>query len=138
MPSAPRNLTASSVTGNSITVSWLPPEGLGNTSVNYTVAVNAPNVVDQTVEALSAVISGLDPGTTYSISVTARNSVGSSGAVTIVVTTLDRESICLQRLITYLYKSFVTMYMYIGVSQFKTDCKSCACFLSLVIFWLAI
>ena len=116
VPSVPQNVTGSNVTGDSITVSWLPPEVLGDISVDYTVAVNATNVVNQTVEALSTVISGLDPGTTYSISVTARNSVGPSGAVTIAVTTLDRESICLHRLITYLYGQNESLLLYVGVS----------------------
>ena len=94
VPSVPRNLTVTPITADSITVAWMEPEVLGDTSVNYTVTVNATARV--TVGGLSAVIPGLTAGTAYNISVTARNSVGPSEAVTDVFMTPDRELTYLQ------------------------------------------
>ena len=90
-PSVPQNLTVTEVTADSITVNWMEPVILGDTSVNYTVAVNPMDVGDQIVTKLFAVISELNASTAYNISVTARNSVGASQEVTAVNSTLDRE-----------------------------------------------
>ena len=95
-PSVPQNLTVTGVTADSISVSWMEPQILGDTSVNYTVTVSSMDVEDQTVTGLNAVISGLKAGTMYTISVSARNSVGSSMAVTVESMTLDRELTFLQ------------------------------------------
>ena len=101
VPSVPRNLTVTPITADSITVDWMEPEVLGDTSVSYNVTVNATDA-RVTVKGLSAVISGLTAGTAYNISVTARNSVGASEAVTDVFMTPDRELTYLQ---TYAYTS---------------------------------
>ena len=95
VPSAPRNLTVTAVTANSITVSWREPETLGDISVNYTVMVKPINVGNPKIAItnLSALISGLNASTQYNISVTARNSVGTSEEVTVVISTLSRELI---------------------------------------------
>ena len=82
-------------------MAWMEPEVLGDTSVSYNVTVNATDA-GVTVRGLSAVISGLTTGTAYNISVTARNSVGASEAVTDVFMTPDRELTYLQ---TYAYTS---------------------------------
>ena len=76
-------------------MAWMEPEVLGDTSVSYNVTVNATDA-GVTVRGLSAVISGLTAGTAYNISVTARNSVGASQAVTDVFMTPDRELTYLQ------------------------------------------
>jgi len=95
-PSVPQNLTVTGVTADSINVTWMEPQTLGDTSVNYTVTVSPMDARNQTVTGLDAVISGLTAGTMYNISVSARNSVGSSVAVTVESMTLDRELTFLQ------------------------------------------
>ena len=95
-PSVPQNLTVNDVTADSISVSWMEPQTLGDTSVNYTVTVIPMDAENQTVTGLNAVISGLKANTMYTISVSARNSVGSSMAVTVESMTLDRELTFLQ------------------------------------------
>ena len=95
-PSVPRNLRVTNVTADSINVTWMEPQTLGDTSVNYTVTVSPMDAGNQTVTGLGAVISGLTAGTMYTISVSARNSVGSSMAVTVESMTLDRELTFLQ------------------------------------------
>ena len=64
--------------------------------MNYTVTVKPMDAGNQTVTGLNAVISGLKAGTMYTIFVSARNSVGSSSAVTVVNMTLDRKLTFLQ------------------------------------------
>ena len=93
VPTAPRDLTVTDITADSITVSWREPETLGDTSVNYTVMVEPMNVGDPkvTITNVSAVISGLNSSTMYTISVTAQNSVGPSPRATVENLTLDRE-----------------------------------------------
>ena len=95
-PSVPQNLIVTGVTADSISVSWMEPQTLGDTSVNYTVTVIPMDAGNQTVTGLNAVISGLKAGTMYTISVSARNSVGSSMAVTVESMTLARELTFLQ------------------------------------------
>lgn len=84
------------VTADSISVSWMEPQILGDSSVSYLVTVSPMDASDQTVTDLDAVISGLRAGTQYTIRVSARNSVGSSMNVTVVNMTLDREFTFLQ------------------------------------------
>ncbi len=76
-PTAPLNPT-SSVTSNSATISWQAPSSDGGDAITgYTVTLNN-NSTCTTTGALSCSISGLSAGTTYTYTVSATNSVGTS------------------------------------------------------------
>ncbi len=86
-PSAPSNVTA--IAGNgSATVSWTAPDNGGSLITSYTVtpytgstAGTPVTVANQTPNA-STTITGLTSGTTYTFTVSATNSVGTSAAST--------------------------------------------------------
>lgn len=83
-PSAPANVTAVMTGGNSATVSWAAPSSTGGATItSYTVTVT-PSVggspVNVSGTATATTISGLSPSTTYTVTVTATNSAGLTGA----------------------------------------------------------
>jgi len=86
-PDAPLGLTAQSVTDSQVTLAWQPSTGHGGARVAYRVLRNG-KTVGQTAES-SLAIGHLAPGTTYSFSVVAVDSLNyaSSPSSTVDVTT---------------------------------------------------
>ena len=83
-PSAPTNLTFSSITSSGFTVAW--SGGANATSFSFT--ANGIAATASTYTASPAVISGLLPGNTYSFIVTAINSTSSTQSASFSVTLL--------------------------------------------------
>jgi uncharacterized repeat protein (TIGR02543 family) len=76
-PTAPQSPT-SSVTSSSATITWQAPSSDGGDAITgYTVTLNS-GATCTTTGALSCSITGLSAGTTYTYTVTATNSVGTS------------------------------------------------------------
>lgn len=79
-------ITAVAARDGSLVISWVPPSDNGGSAVTgYTVTASAgPATVPVTAaaSASSATVTGLVNGTTYTVAVTAANSVGSSPAAT--------------------------------------------------------
>lgn len=91
-PSAPANLTASNITGNSVTLNWAAStDNAGVTA--YDVYRNG--VLISTVTTTTASITGLSGGTAYSFYVKAKDAVGNSSAAsnTVDVITPNTSSI---------------------------------------------
>ena len=83
-PSAPTGLTASGTTASSTNLSWTavtPPAGC---SVSYSIS-GGPSTL--TTTSTSDTVSGLSPSTSYTFTLTAKDSVGSSSGSTVHVTT---------------------------------------------------
>jgi chitinase len=88
-PSAPTGLTASNTTGSSTSLSWTavtPPSGC---SVSYSIS-GGPSTV--TTTSTSDTISGLTPSTSYTFTVKATDSAGTSSGSTVTVTTAAQTS----------------------------------------------
>ncbi len=73
-PSTPGNLAASSVTSNSITASWSPSTPVSGTIVGYRVFRNEVPVGQTSSSSMT--LANLAPSTSYSITVTAVDSLG--------------------------------------------------------------
>ena len=78
-PGAPRAVTAAAGDGL-LTASWTPPADDGNSAVTSYTATAAPGGGSCTSTTTSCTISGLANGTTYTVSVTATNAVGTGPA----------------------------------------------------------
>lgn len=74
VPSEPENLKAIGSTTNIIRVSWEPPNKPNGTIKTY-IVYNGENIVEQTTD-LSSTITGLQPESSYEISVCACNNKG--------------------------------------------------------------
>ena len=89
-PATPTAVTSTS-TAKSLTVNWTAPASNGSALTGYVVTATAGNTTVScgTVAgtATSCTISGLVPGTTYALSVSAVNAVGTSAAATASATT---------------------------------------------------
>ena len=88
VPSVPRTFTATLGAGNVATLAWTAP-ATNATGVTYNVTVSSTaGVVNNctNVAALTCTMTGLVNGTVYTFSLTARNIVGNSVAVTAAVT----------------------------------------------------
>jgi len=88
LPTQPTNLTSSSVTDIAFTVSWTGGTG----AISYTYTINGNSVSPSTNNGLvnkSAIFSGLQKNTTYSVIVRASNSSGTTVSSSLDVTTLD-------------------------------------------------
>lgn len=80
-PGAPTDLVFSDVTTTEMTLYWSSPASDGGSPLlGYDVSVNGGTAVRVTEPAQS--ITGLTPGATYSVSITAVNAIGSSAALT--------------------------------------------------------
>jgi hypothetical protein len=77
-PSLPASLSASQVAQNRATVSWTAPTSNGGSPVTGYTATARPGGATCTTIELSCEITGLSSGVTYSYSVLATNSIGSS------------------------------------------------------------
>ncbi|MFM9133441.1 MAG: YDG domain-containing protein, partial [Actinomycetota bacterium] len=81
-PDTPRDLTVDGAAG-SATVSWRAPASHGGTPVtSYAVTTNRGACAKATPTATRCTITGLSPGDTLTVSVTAANSIGSSAPAT--------------------------------------------------------
>lgn len=94
-PSAPTNLTVSSVTSTSVSISFTQPSG---TVTTYSISAvpSSGSTVTQTFNApaTSYTITGLQPGMSHTLSLTAINIYGTSPAATVnnVITQLNTPS----------------------------------------------
>ncbi len=79
-PSAPSTPTLTSPASGQIAASWSAPAWNGGASVTSYTATASPGGATCTSAGTSCTISGLTPGATYSVSVTATNSAGSGPA----------------------------------------------------------
>ena len=86
-PSAPRNVVATRNGSGSISVTWEAPSSNGGAAVTGYKATVSPGGQSCESTALSCTITGLTNGTSYSVTLTATNSVGTSGASTAVTLT---------------------------------------------------
>ena len=77
-PDAPTGIAATSGENASSTVSWLAPSDGGSVITAYTATSNAGHSCTSTTT--SCVVTGLANGTSYTFTVTARNSIGTSDA----------------------------------------------------------
>jgi len=85
VPSAPKNVTVARASRTEINVTWEAPEsngGLEVTSYDATASATGatPAACSATVPTLTCKLSGLTAGTTYSITVAAKNSAGSGAS----------------------------------------------------------
>lgn len=81
-PSAPRSLNATSAArSTSATLSWSPPSSPGDAAVTGYTVTGFPGAA-RTTTGTSLTASGLNPGTTYTLAVTAQNAYGDSPAGT--------------------------------------------------------
>ena len=90
-PSAPRNLAwGQSDVGKSVTLSWDPPADDGGATIDGYLLTWSPDAPPSPIElppdARTYVPSGLNPGTEYTVSLTAYNVAGSSDAAIITFT----------------------------------------------------
>ena len=101
-PSPPVNVVAENVTSRTVVVSWDPPVEPNGVILNYTVTfrgIDSPNPVGRDFHQIrtestvvtSAVLTGLIPGSTYNISVTASTIAGEGEPSEEVSTTTDDE-----------------------------------------------
>jgi hypothetical protein len=101
-PSPPVNVVAENVTSRTVVVLWDPPVEPNGVILNYTVTfrgIDSPNPVGrdfhqsrtESTVVTSAMLTGLIPGSTYNISVTASTIVGESEPSEEVSTTTDDE-----------------------------------------------
>jgi Fibronectin type III domain len=79
VPSSPLSVAAS-LLSNGVQVSWSVPLDDGGSPITSYTATASPGGASCTTTSTSCVIAGLLPGTTYSVTVTAANGVGSSAA----------------------------------------------------------
>lgn len=78
-PSAPTGVTVTAGT-NQATISWTAPSDGGSPITGYTVTSNPGSLTCTTTGATTCVVPGLTDGTSYTFSVTATNSVGTSAS----------------------------------------------------------
>ena len=101
-PSPPVNVVAENVTSRTVVVLWDPPVEPNGVILNYTVTfrgIDSPNPVGrdfhqsrtESTVVTSAMLTGLIPGSTYNISVTASTTAGESEPSKEVSTTTDDE-----------------------------------------------
>lgn len=79
---APTGVTASLITTSTATVSWTAPGG-SPAAVDYIVRVNGADYPAQTATSLA--LSGLTPGTAYTVTVRGRDALGNSGTQSAVL-----------------------------------------------------
>jgi hypothetical protein len=93
VPMPPSSLAALYVTDTSIVVSWAYPASNGGSPITgYSIALSpsatcSTPVLDDTTRTATCAVSGLTTGTTYTISATATNAVGTSPVTSVTYTT---------------------------------------------------
>ncbi|XP_074593224.1 cell adhesion molecule Dscam1-like [Brevipalpus obovatus] len=100
-PDCPTEVRAGEIGSRSLTISWNPPYTGNSVITNYTVEYRSRNFYSDTKEmvardnvpgsATSHTIKGLHPLATYSITVIAQNSLGSSTSCSLLSLTTDGE-----------------------------------------------
>jgi uncharacterized repeat protein (TIGR02543 family) len=92
-PTAPRSVAAVSGSRNSSVVTWSAPTHNGGSAINnYDVLVNG-TVVCSAITSLTCDLSNLTDGTTYNVTVIARNAIGESSAGTTTFTTASAPAV---------------------------------------------
>ena len=92
-PTAPRTVSAVSGSQKSSVVSWSAPSHTGGKAINnYDVLVNG-SVVCSAITALTCDLSNLNDGTSYNVSVLARNAIGESDFGTTTFTTASAPDV---------------------------------------------
>ena len=90
IPEAPKALTETKVTGNTVTITWEVSDG----ATSYDVYVNGVQVNTEPITDNSYIITGLEPDSTYEITVAARNEIGvSEQSLVKVVQTEETEPV---------------------------------------------
>jgi len=98
VPAAPGSLTMSNVTSSTAALTWqLPAKNGGSAITDYKVETSRNGVTWTTVphtasRRLGLTLSGLAPGTTYQVRVSAVNAIGASSHVTNTLTTLTTSA----------------------------------------------
>ena len=98
--SPPTNLNGTRENATSARLSWIPPSPLGDT-IGYTVIFSASGGSNGSENVPggyndSLLLTGLESGETYNISLVARCQHIPSGAITAQVTTSESETYCIQ------------------------------------------
>ena len=79
-PSEPQSLAITALSGSSIRVEWVEPaDGGGDAAITYTITLQGgPGAATRTVLSLSTTFIGLEATNTYTVTVAAVNSAGTS------------------------------------------------------------
>ena len=81
VPSIPRDLTLDSVAPGSVTVSWAPPLSNGGSAITSYLVTTSQGTCTHAALATRCTVTGIKPGDSVDATVTARNGIGDSAAV---------------------------------------------------------
>ena len=120
-PSPPRNVTATSIMGSTVTLSWLPPLIPNGVVRLYMVSLIFTEVtVSQNTTNTNLTVEGIPPGRAFNVTVRAFTVAfgAASDAVTVRVRKCTWGAVCMNTLCRYfLYRQFYTVNIYATCMQ---------------------